>query len=326
MKKLFIILLSALSLTAVAQNQKIVLIEPRAGEGSTAISGMEKAMVRGELRKAIVNHTGFEAFTRADIDQLMKEQDFQRTGNVSEEDIHRMGEMSGADYLCISTLNKSDSEFYLEAYLINVETGAISNPASQYGELVNGKLANMLPVCQELAQELLGKRTTQTPITEVSTTPQIQKTTVRSASQQPEAQEQETYEETETIPGAKEYNVYAFGVYGVIGYFANTEYDGATVEYRILYKTTSEIPDFQYLGTAPFAYVNQKAYDNVLLAAFRPIMKRKTLVIPDAKNVAKIEFRLSKEGYKTAVVSAIKDIIMGGGPVLMIPMNKLKPL
>lgn len=156
MRKLLLILMSVFSITAFAQNQKIALIEPRAGEGSTAISGMEKAMVRGELRKAIVNHTGFEAFTRADIDQLMKEQDFQRTGNVSEEDIHRMGEMSGADYLCISTLNKSADEFYLEAYLINVETGAISNPASQYGELVNGKLANMLPVCQALAQELLG--------------------------------------------------------------------------------------------------------------------------------------------------------------------------
>lgn len=156
MKKLLLITLSVLSFTAVAQNRKIALLEPRAGEGSTNISGMEKAMVRGELRKAIVNHTGFEAFTRADIDQLMKEQDFQRTGNVSDADIHKMGEMSGADYLCISTLNKSEEEFYLEAYLINVETGAISNPASQYGELVNGKLTNMLPVCQALAQELLG--------------------------------------------------------------------------------------------------------------------------------------------------------------------------
>ncbi len=160
-KKLLFILLSVLSLIAVAQNQKIALLEPRAGDGSTAISGMEKAMLRGELRKAIVNQPGFEAFTRADIDQLMKEQNFQRTGNVSESDIHKLGEMSGADYICISTLNKSNTEFYLEAYLINIETGAISNPASQYGELVNGKLANMLPVCQALAQELLG---TTTPI------------------------------------------------------------------------------------------------------------------------------------------------------------------
>ena len=168
MKKLLIILLSVFSLTVFAQNQKIALLEPRTGDGSAEISGMEKAMVRGELRKAIVNHTGFEAFTRGDIDQMLKEQDFQRTGNVSEADIHKLGEMSGADYICVSTLNKSADEFYLEAYLINVETGAISNPASQYGELVNGKLANMLPVCQALAQELLG---TTTPVAQSVMTP-----------------------------------------------------------------------------------------------------------------------------------------------------------
>lgn len=155
MKKLLTICLLTLTVCAVAQNKKIALLEPRAGEG-TVVSGMEKAMVRGELRKAIVNHTGYEAFTRSDIDQLMNEQGFQRTGNVSDEDIHKLGEMSGADYICVSTLNKSNTEFYLEAYLIDIESGAISNPASQFGELVEGKLSNMLPVCQSLAQELLG--------------------------------------------------------------------------------------------------------------------------------------------------------------------------
>ncbi len=155
MKKIFTLCLLAVTMCAVAQNKKIALLEPRPGEGTT-VSGMEKAMVRGELRKAIVNHTGYEAFTRSDIDQLMNEQGFQRTGNVSEEDIHKLGEMSGADYICVSTLNKSNTEFYLEAYLIDIESGAISNPASQFGELIDGKLSNMLPVCQALAQELLG--------------------------------------------------------------------------------------------------------------------------------------------------------------------------
>ena len=159
MKKLFILLLSVVTLSAMAQTQKIALLEPRVGEGSTDVTGMEKAMVRGELRKAIVNHEGFEAFTRGDIDQMMKEQDFQRTGNVSEEDIHKLGEMSGADYICVSTLTKSNTEFYLEAYLIYLETGRMSNPASQYGELINGKLGNMLPVCENLAHELLGEKT-----------------------------------------------------------------------------------------------------------------------------------------------------------------------
>ena len=155
MKKLFIILLSAISLTAVAQ-ETIALLEPRVGEGSTPVTAMEKNMVRGELRKAIVNFSGYDAITRADIDQIMNEHNFQRTGLVSDSQIKKLGEMFGADYICVSTLTKSDTEFYLEAYLIHVESGRMSNPASQYGELSNGKLANMFPACKSLAEELLG--------------------------------------------------------------------------------------------------------------------------------------------------------------------------
>lgn len=158
MKRLFILLLIMLSLTGFAQEkQKIALLEPLVGEGSTSVTGMEKAMVRGELRKAMVNFAGFEAITRTDIDQMMKEQNFQRTGMVSDDQIKKLGEMSGADYICVSTLTKSNTEFYLEAYLIHLESGTVSNPAAQYGELTDGKVANMLPVCQTLAQELLGK-------------------------------------------------------------------------------------------------------------------------------------------------------------------------
>ena len=50
------------------------------------------------------------------------------------------------------------------------------------------------------------------------------------------------------------------------------------------------------------------------------------LVVPNAKDVDKIEFRLSKPGYNTVVTKANSDVLMGGGPVLMISMNKLKPL
>lgn len=153
-KFFFFILFASLSLTAFAQ-QKIALLEPRVGEGSTPVSGMEKRMVQGELRKAIVNFSGFEAFTRSDIDQMMQEQNFQRTGMVSAAQIKKLGEMSGADYICVSTLTKSNEEFYLEAYLIHLESGRMSNPASQYGELSNGKLANMFPACKALAEELL---------------------------------------------------------------------------------------------------------------------------------------------------------------------------
>ena len=227
MRRVFTILLCGISLFAAAQ--KIALIEPRTGEGSTVISGMEKAMVRGELRKAIVNHTGFEAFTRADIDQLMKEQDFQRTGNVSKDDIHKMGEMSGADYLCISTLNKSDNEFYLEAYLINVETGAISNPASQYGELVNGKLANMLPVCQALAQELLGTNTPiAQPVITRPTTPKPEPIPAPSYSANTQSQAQQN-EAPNGANGIGELKTFSDGSKGVVFYLTEDGQHGLVV-------------------------------------------------------------------------------------------------
>lgn len=157
MKQIFTLICLTCAIIVSAQ-KKVALLEPRAGEGSEAIAAMEKAMIRGEMRKALVQMDGYEAFTRSDIDQMMNEQGFQRSGNVSESTIHKLGEMTGADYICVTTITKASGEFYLEAYLIDIETGQMSSPASQYGELVNGKFSNLLPVCQWLAAELVGKK------------------------------------------------------------------------------------------------------------------------------------------------------------------------
>lgn len=157
MKKYFIFfafLVSALALSA--QNMKVALLETLNGDKAVQVKGIEINMVRGELRKAISNQQGFQAFTRTDIDQLMQEHGFQNSGMVSDSQRKRLGEMSGADYICVSTLTKSDTEFYLEAYLIDVETGEISNPATQYGILEGGTYANLFQICQDLAHELIG--------------------------------------------------------------------------------------------------------------------------------------------------------------------------
>lgn len=156
LKSFFILLLSALSLTAFAQ-KKIALLEPLVGNGSIEVSGLEKAVLRGELRKAITEIQGFEAFTRTDIDKILEENHFQTSGMVDDAQIKRLGELAGADYLCVSTITKSSTEFYLEAYLIDVRSGQILNPASQYGKLENGRFTNLLSTCQTLTKELLGQ-------------------------------------------------------------------------------------------------------------------------------------------------------------------------
>ena len=153
---LFLLLVLAFSLFAMSENKKVALLQTLNGDNTVKVEGIEMNMVRGELRKAISNQPGCQAFTRTDIDQLMKEYGFQNSGMVSDAQRKRLGEMSGADYLCVSTLTKSNTQFYLEAYLIDVSTGEISNPASQYGMLKDGSYANLFQLCQELARELIG--------------------------------------------------------------------------------------------------------------------------------------------------------------------------
>ena len=157
MKRLILLLTFSIlcSLTVFGQ-KKIALLETLNGDKNVKVKGIEMNMVRGELRKAISNQVGFSAFTRTEIDQLMSEHNFQNSGMVSDSQRKKVGEMSGADYICISRLTKSNTEFYLEAYLINVESGEISNTASQYGKMEDGTYANLYRICQYLAKELTG--------------------------------------------------------------------------------------------------------------------------------------------------------------------------
>ena len=157
MKRFFLIgVMLVLSLMASAQPRKVALLEPLNGDKAVPVKGIEKNMVRGELRKALSNQPGIQAFTRTDIDQLMKEHNFQNSGMVSDAQRKKLGEMASADYICVSKVSKSNKEFYLEAFLIDVETGEITNPATQYGQLEGGTYANLLEICQALAQELVG--------------------------------------------------------------------------------------------------------------------------------------------------------------------------
>jgi hypothetical protein len=136
---------------------KVALLDPITGEDSN-VTSFEKSLLRGELRKAIYRIEGWEAVSRSDIDQVLNELDFQHTGYVPRNEVHRLGQISGADYLCVSSLNKSDSQFYLEAYLVEVSTGNIESPVSQLGEVKNGNMVNLYDVCQMLVRDLIGTK------------------------------------------------------------------------------------------------------------------------------------------------------------------------
>ena len=139
--------------TLSAQQKQVAMLEPMVVTGDVKV--IEKAMVRGEMIKAICSTSGYVAFSRQDIDQIMNEHNFQQSGLVDDETRKRLGVMQGVDYLCVTKISKEDKNFYLEACLINIETGEISQPATKYGELNDGKLENMLIACRELALDLV---------------------------------------------------------------------------------------------------------------------------------------------------------------------------
>lgn len=156
MKKLFTILFCLLAVYASAE-VKMALLQPRVAEGSDACRPIELNMVRGELRKAFGWQSDFQVLTRTDVDQMLKELGFQQSGMVNDSQRKKVGEMTGAQYICVSTITKDGTQLYIESYLVDVETGQMTNPATQFANVQNNDYGTLKEPCNELAREMLGE-------------------------------------------------------------------------------------------------------------------------------------------------------------------------
>ena len=157
MKKLIIFLFSMLAIIAKADEMKMALLQPRVAEGSDPCRPIELNMVRGELRKAFGWQSKFQVLTRTDVDAMLQEHGFQQTGMVEDAQRKQVGEMTGAQYICVSTITKDGTQLYIEAYLVNIETGQMTNPATQFANVVDGDYGKLQAPCNELAKEMLGE-------------------------------------------------------------------------------------------------------------------------------------------------------------------------
>lgn len=156
MKKIFTILFCLIGIMASADEMKLALLQPRVADGSAPCKPIELNMVRGELRKAFGWQSDFQVLTRTDVDEMLKEQDFQRTGMVNDAQRQQVGIMTGAQYICVSTITKEGTQLYIESYLVNVETGQMTNPATQFANIQNNDYSMLQEPCNELAKEMLG--------------------------------------------------------------------------------------------------------------------------------------------------------------------------
>lgn len=157
MKKFLTILFCLLCISIYAEDMTIALLQPRVAEGSETCLPIELNMVRGELRNAFGRESNYKILTRQEVDALLKEHDFQRSGLVDDTQRKQIGIMTGAQYICVSTITKYKTQLYVEAYLVNIETGQMTNPATRYVNIKDEDYSLLQGPCNELAREMLGE-------------------------------------------------------------------------------------------------------------------------------------------------------------------------
>ena len=116
---LFILLLFSAMVSA--QVKRVAILETVDRENK--VSYANKLILRANLSKAITQTSGYEAYDRTDVDAIMSEQNFQRTGMVSNDQIKRLGEMTGANYILVAEAVVVDARnMFITAKLLDVET------------------------------------------------------------------------------------------------------------------------------------------------------------------------------------------------------------
>ena len=152
---LFFVLLLIAHITIYAQNseKKIAVLEIVDREEN--VSQGVKLMLRGRLTAAVTATPGYVGLDRVDMDAVLAEHNFQKSGMVAEKHIKRLGEALGADYVMIAEAAWFDpckTTLIVSAKLVDVESFKIVKTA-----MIN-TYANSVAVdekCRSLAKKLL---------------------------------------------------------------------------------------------------------------------------------------------------------------------------
>lgn len=149
MKTNFFLLLTLLmSAGMYAEVKRIAVLETVDKEGR--VSYTNELILRESLVKVITNTPGYEAFNRTDVDAIMSEHSFQRTGLVSNDQIKKLGEMSGASYILVAEAVYADSKHLIvTAKLLDVVTAR-----TILTEMMKISTQNMEKGCATLAEKM----------------------------------------------------------------------------------------------------------------------------------------------------------------------------
>ena len=130
-----------------AQVKRVAILETVDKENK--VSYASKLVLRTSLSKAIANTPGCEVYDRTDVDAIMSEHTFQRTGLVSNDQIKRLGEMTGASYILVAEVAMAKSQVLIFAKLLDVETAR-----TIMDDLETTTFDNVQGACEKLAKRM----------------------------------------------------------------------------------------------------------------------------------------------------------------------------
>ncbi len=138
-----------------AQEVKRVAILETVDKEDKVSYGVE-FQLRAFITDAVSNTPGFEGYDRVDMAQINNEHNFQRTGMVSDADIKKLGQMTGASSIVVAEAASygSGDRIIIAAKIINIETGRIENTARP--QVASTSDDSMEQACGEVVSELLG--------------------------------------------------------------------------------------------------------------------------------------------------------------------------
>jgi len=150
MKKLLLILLSALSLTAFAQQKKVAVYVTGQQTGINKVLGDQLVSAFAKSGKYIAIER-----TASFLAELNKEQSYQRTGAVGDNEIARLGEQFGVQLVCVADVSDVFGEKYVSARLIDVESAEVVNTANTSSQMHS--MTELLSVTDKITKELTSK-------------------------------------------------------------------------------------------------------------------------------------------------------------------------
>lgn len=143
-------MLSVVAMSAVAQQKKVAVYVTGQQTGINKVLGDQLVAAFAKSGKYIAIER-----TASFLAELGKEQNYQRTGAVDDNELSRLGKQFGVQLVCVADVSDVFGEKYVSTRLIDVESAEVINTSNATSKLEN--MQELLKVTDGLAKELTAK-------------------------------------------------------------------------------------------------------------------------------------------------------------------------